>query len=710
VLDFDDGTNPLEVTRPIDEQGYCYIIHTTHSHARELPKFRVVMPLAEPVSGAQWEGFWRRATAHFGNDQADKKAKDASRIYYVPSCPPEGESDAFSSYFPGTRLLHPDDVPAAPEPERKPATPMQAPAFAPGDLRPYVRAAFDRELQAVATAQNGCRNSTLNKSAFALGQFIAAGELEESHVAAALLHAATATGLPEAEARRTLTSGFSAGKQEPRRLPEPSQQNRPQSTLAAPPTPTPTRPAAQGSKAAPIVSGFAPTDTGNGERYAAQHGGDVKHTAGLGWLHYDAGRWIPDRTGEVQRRAKATAISINIEAGQTSDDGHRKQLREWAGKSESMAKRDAMIRAAQSEPQITALAEQFDANKWLFNTANGTIDLRTGKLQDHRREDLITKFSSVAFDPQAKCPTFRAFLSAIMGKDAALVEFVQRAVGYSLTGDTREQCFFVLHGNGSNGKSTLLDTLRELLGDYGMQTKPDTLLARREEGINNDVARLRGARFVTAVETGEGKRLAESKIKEMTGGDYITARFLFKENFDFKPEFKIFLATNHKPEIKGTDDGIWRRVRLIPFNVRFWNAQRGESGPPELRANKLLLEQLRAELPGILTWAVEGCLKWQRDGLTAPKAVLEATNKYREEEDVLGAFLKDCCVIGPKCHTTSKALNDVYAQWCEANGEKPISKIALAKKLQERGFIPTKTSIARGFQGVGLKVEGEKTG
>jgi putative DNA primase/helicase len=467
-------------------------------------------------------------------------------------------------------------------------------------------------------------------------------------------------------------------------------------------------PPGQASNARPVL-GFAPTDTGNGERFAAQHGGDVKYTAGLGWLHYSAGRWIPDRTGETQRRAKATAISINIEAGHASDDGHRKQLRDWAGKSESMAKRDAMIRAAQSEPEIAALAEQFDANKWLFNVANGTLNLSTGQLHPHRRGDYITKISPVAFDPQAKCPRFRAFLSAIMGNDAALVEFVQRAVGYSLTGDTREQCFFVLHGNGSNGKSTLLDTLRELLGDYGMQTKPDTLLARREEGINNDVARLRGARFVTAVETGEGKRLAESKIKEMTGGDYITARFLFKENFDFKPEFKIFLATNHKPEIKGTDDGIWRRVRLIPFNVRFWNAERGESGPPELKANNLLLEQLRAELPGILAWAVEGCLKWQRDGLTAPSAVLAATNQYREEQDVLGVFLNDCCTIGPECRATVKAIKEAYEKWCEANGEKPVSKIALSKKLQERGFAPFKRDTIRGWRGVGIVAEEEKS-
>ena len=326
-----------------------------------------------------------------------------------------------------------------------------------------------------------------------------------------------------------------------------------------------------------------------------------------------------------------------------------------------------------------------------MNVLNGTLDLRTGELRPHRREDLITKLAPVVYDHEARCPLFLAFLDRILAGNADLIAFVQRAVGYSLTGDVQERVLLILWGGGANGKSTLLETLRGMLGDYAMRTPTETLLVKREGAIPNDIARLKGARFVSASEADEGKRLAEAQIKEMTGGDTITARFMRAEFFDFRPEFKLWLATNHKPVIRGTDKAIWDRIRLVPFNVRI----------PEAEQDKGLGAKLRDELPGILAWAVEGCLAWQRDGLGIAKDVQAATASYRDEMDVVAAFITDVCTVAPGARVQSRVLYEKYKRWCEENGERAVSQKALGEKLRERGLEPRKGSGgARWWHGV----------
>jgi putative DNA primase/helicase len=329
----------------------------------------------------------------------------------------------------------------------------------------------------------------------------------------------------------------------------------------------------------------------------------------------------------------------------------------------------------------------------ILTVANGTLDLHTGALREHRRADLATKLAPVAYSPDATAPTWGAFLDRIL-PDHDVQEFVRRAVGYSLTGETGEQVLFLCWGTGANGKTTFIETIMAILGDFALKTPAETLLAKRDNTIPNDVAALRGARFVAAVESEDGRRLAEVRVKELTGGDSVSARFMRAEWFTFKPVAKLWLATNHRPVVRGTDEAIWRRIRLIPFNVTIPGPERDPTLPA----------QLRAELPGILRWAVDGCMAWQHKGLGAPAAVLAATRSYRAEQDVLGAFIAERCLLAPERWVSSASLYAAYRNWCEDSGEHAATQRALGLALRERGFEDAREGKARsrGWQGVGL--------
>jgi putative DNA primase/helicase len=375
------------------------------------------------------------------------------------------------------------------------------------------------------------------------------------------------------------------------------------------------------------------------------------------------------------RLAKDTARSIFEEAKEAHSDAAANQLGKWASSSLSESKLRAMISLCQSEPGIPVLPDELDASPDLLNVLNGTIDLRSGKLREHRREDLITRVAPVEYDPDANAPAWETFLERVLPGEE-LRAFVQRALGYSATGDTSEQCMFINHGGGANGKSTFQEAISAALGEYSMRTPTEMLLARRSDGVPNDVARLKGARFVSASETEEGRRLAESRIKDLTGQDTITARFMKAEWFDFAPTHKLWLSTNHKPEIRGTDAAIWRRIRLVPWTVSI----------PPADQDKKLPEKLRSELPGILTWVVRGCLQWRREGLQAPDEVRKATGAYRVEMDVLAGFLADCCEFGTDHWEYAKDLYESYKRWCDENGERPEPQRKFGGRLGERGF------------------------
>jgi putative DNA primase/helicase len=333
-----------------------------------------------------------------------------------------------------------------------------------------------------------------------------------------------------------------------------------------------------------------------------------------------------------------------------------------------------MISLAESEVPIGP--DELDQDPWLFNCKNGTLDLRSGRLRPHRREDFITKMAPVAYTPGSPHPVWDSFLERVLGGDQDLMSFMQRAIGYSLTGSTDEQCLFILYGLGANGKTTFLQAVSEIMSEYAMQTPTETLLVKGKGAIPNDVARLKGARFVTASEAEAEQQLAENLITQMTGGDTMSARFLHQEYFDFKPTHKLFLGTNHKPVIKGTDHAIWRRIRLIPFEVTI----------PEAERNPKMPEKLRDEAEGILAWAVEGCRLWLAEGLGLPPAVKKATDGYRSEMDVIAQFIAECCELGEGLMVTSHDLYQAFAEWCNNSGEQPVSKKLLNLRLREIGY------------------------
>ena len=439
------------------------------------------------------------------------------------------------------------------------------------------------------------------------------------------------------------------------------------------------------------------SDLGNAQRLVNLHGKDIKYCHVWNkWLIWNGTSWKIDETDGIMRMAKSLPRAIYQEASQIIDDGLRSELISWGKKTESNQKMKAAVELARSEPGIPVIPSDLDSNQWLLNCLNGTLDLKTGQLRPHNRADFITKMAPVNYDPQADCPNWTSFLARIMDNNQNLITFLQRAIGYSLTGSTGEQCLFFLYGTGANGKSTFLDALKNMLGDYAKRTPTDSLMVKQNQGIPNDLARLKGSRFVIAVEAEEGKRLAESLIKEMTGGDEITARFLHQEFFEFKPEFKIFIATNHKPQIRGTDEGIWRRIRMIPFTQFI----------PENERDKELPDKLLRELPGILRWAVDGCLAWQLVGLGIPDEVKAATEGYKAEMDTVGAFLEDLCIVNPLAKTKVSELYKRYVDWAQENGEYTLSQSRLGKILIERGCIKERGGKGIWYwKGLGLRYE-----
>lgn len=351
-----------------------------------------------------------------------------------------------------------------------------------------------------------------------------------------------------------------------------------------------------------------------------------------------------------------------------------------------------------ARPLLSIEVSQFDADPWLFNAANGTLDLRSGQLREHRHSDYLTHQSPIHIDLEADAPIWRAFIERITGGDAELADYLQRIAGLILTGITTEQYLFLIYGDGQNGKSTYVETLAKLLGDYWLKLPTSALMVKRGESIPNDIARLPGRRMVVANEVAAGKRLDEATVKDLTGDDTITARFMRQEFFDFQPTHKLFLYGNYRPVIRGTDLGIWRRVKLIPFTQTISEAERDL----DLKA------KLATELPGILNWAIEGCMRWQRDGLHEPQAVKDATKEYRDEMDVIGQFLEECTELHKSKKAKSADLYAAYQHWAEKNGEYAGSSKLFGGELTKRGLVNFKSTGNKYWKGVSLNATGKR--
>ncbi|MEW4319652.1 phage/plasmid primase, P4 family [Bacillus thuringiensis] len=419
---------------------------------------------------------------------------------------------------------------------------------------------------------------------------------------------------------------------------------------------------------------FRLTELGNAERIAYEYGHVIKYVSDIGWYIWDGKRWKLDTKKEIERITAKVLRSLY----KSEDELETK----WARMCERRNIRMNSIKDLM--PLVPGEREEFDKYKYLFNVENGIVDLKTGKLQQHDRELGLTKITNVSFDENAKCPTWLAFLDQIFLGDQDLVEYMQRLIGYSLTGDISEQIMMFLVGGGSNGKSTFINTIKDLLGEYGKQAKSDTFIKKKDTGANNDIARLVGARFVSAIESEEGEKLSESFVKQITGGEPVLARFLRQEYFEFVPEFKVFFTTNHKPVIGGLDEGIWRRVKLIPFNLNL----------PSHKRDKRLPEKLSLEMPGILNWAIEGCMKWQQGRLKEPKVVAEATGQYKEDMDILAPFLDEVCYTdepeNEAIRIEAKELYNVYERWCFNSGERALGNRSFYRMLETKGFGKTK--------------------
>jgi P4 family phage/plasmid primase-like protien len=439
------------------------------------------------------------------------------------------------------------------------------------------------------------------------------------------------------------------------------------------------------------------TDAGNAQRLVRLFGGNFRYCREFTrWFIWNGKYWEPDSDGAIVRYTIDSARRMLVEANGIESLEQRERFAKWAFASESKVRIDAAIKIAQSVEGVTIHPDQMDKDPFLFNVANCTINLKTGEQQSHSRANLITKRSKVRFlEKRLQCPAWMKFLYEIMAGNRELIDYLQRVIGYCLTGDTREQCLFFLHGYGANGKSTFINVLTLILGDYAIQTSSETFMIKQSTGgATPELAALDGGRIVTANETEDGKQLAESTIKQLCGGDPITVRMLYGSPFSFYPAFKIWIAGNHKPQIRGGDLGIWRRIHLIPFIVTF---------PPE-KQDKQLYNRLKAELPAILQWAVEGCLKWQEQGLAPPAEVISAVEDYRENMDSIGQWLDECCEYGPGLVASSGALYASYKQWAMSAGQRPLSKKRLGDALRMRGLMATKVDSQRGWQGVAVNM------
>jgi putative DNA primase/helicase len=445
----------------------------------------------------------------------------------------------------------------------------------------------------------------------------------------------------------------------------------------------------------PDLLEYGESDADNALRINAVAKGRFHYVNETGqWIIWNGCRWIPDKDGFMTRLHLAT-MEETARQGLHSGNRHTgEKIVKHAMKSRDASKTAATLTMLKSVAGVTVSATDLDADLWLLGTPNGLIDLRTGTAIEPDKVALITKSIACDYNPDAKCPTWEKVIHTAADGDAELIQFLQSWTGYTLTGSVKEECLAFLHGTGANSKGTVTECIRHLMGDYAITAPESLFTVDRNSSATNDIARLAGCRMACAAELDEGAAFAESRLKAITGRDAITARFLHREFFDFMPTHKFWISGNHKPTVRGNDHGIWRRMRLIPFTVTIPKEQRDLN----------LADKLKGEMSGILNWAIQGCLAWQKDGLVTPKRVIDATASYQAQEDIVGQFLDDCTVSDPASRCLQSAVFEVYQQWTDKQGiRKPLSASMLNRKFEDRGLHRAKSNGKKYWDGITVK-------
>lgn len=436
------------------------------------------------------------------------------------------------------------------------------------------------------------------------------------------------------------------------------------------------------------------TDIGNAARLVRQHGHQLRWCSGHGqWYVWGGTHWTTDDREQVLAAAKEAALCILDEAkAEEASEERRQELIKHASRSQNKERLKAMVELA--KPELAIVPGEFDGDPWLFNCANGTLDLQTGKLREHQSIDLLTKLSSVTYDEEAQAPTWDGFIHRIFDGNVELVGYVQRLLGHMLTGDVSEQILPVFWGQGANGKSTLLDAVVHVLGDYADSAAPDLLMQRSNDEHPTELADLMGKRLVVASESERNRKLKIQLVKRLTGDENIKARFMRQDYFTFRRQFKLILVTNNKPRVDEDSEAVWRRLRLIPFNVVI----------PERERDSRLLEKLKGESSGILRWLIEGCLAWRREGLGEPELVRSVTSEYRKESNPVELFFEEYCEFHDEAWVSSRDLLDAYHQWCDEVCEGVISDREFYESIRRRGCSDGRKNKGqtRGWKGIRL--------
>jgi putative DNA primase/helicase len=715
--------------------GFCYRTRGGYRLCYELSGHVI----RDDDDGHRWRLYYHRCLLHLARDfgiVADPACSDWTRLFRLPhatrdkSHGPEqletiGEPQAIGAwtYTPGSvaqdiatvRELHASFLASNPDTKTSPWAPVLKrldPPPAPATMGPAsfvgteskrARVALEREAADLAACPKGGRNPACNTASLKLGHYVASGELDETTIKNTLLDAMTANGSVRdygADAcRGTIASGINEGKKTmpstPLHATTTDDAQPPEWLDDGPDEEPPPR-----NRPRPRRD-FNSTDMGNAERLVARYADRIRYCPPKRrWLAWDGARWRWDETGVLNRLAKRTVRSIYDEAGAADDEATRVSLAKHATKSEAADRLAAMVRLASTEDGIAVMPDQLDADPWILNCRNGTLDLRTGKLGPHDRAHLCTKLAPVDYEPEARHPVWEAFLSDVTGDDPELEAFLSRVAGWALAGVCDEKRFVFVFGEPDTGKSTFLDALATTIGDYHVGTDFSTWCTQTTTGGNRgDLVRLAGARLVTSVEVRAGARFDEALVKRVTGGDPITAAAKYESEVTFRPTFTLLLAANDAPKLRDDDAGAWARVLRVPFPHAI---PAGKKNPNVRRA----LTDPNQAGPAILAWAVRGCLEWQRQGLRTCAAVEASTRAYRADMDRFDGFVADHCELHPHLRVSRRAFREAYLQWCREHQIRiPLTAMEVANRLKDMGVAGSKSNGERVWLGVTLADE-----